>query len=265
MRSISRFDATPQRAPRHGATMASFAALALVACTSDEVSLGGGDDPSGGSGACVLGVGGVVEGDVVAGARDELDGLAGCTEVTGHLSVTAWRGLDLAPLASLRRVGGRLTLQGTDALAPLDSLEGLERLERVGELFLVGLGITSVAPLRNLTEASYDPLANSYGFSTVYIRDCDRLIDLTGLENLTVWDEFELFNMASLESLRGLVTNRENQRLNVSHAPSLRDIANLGGGTRLEAIRFVDTGSSATTRRSRASRPCAPSRASTRS
>jgi hypothetical protein len=235
MRSMFPFDTTLQPARR--STVQSVCVALLTACTSDEVSLGGGDDPSGGSGACVLGVGGVVEGDVLTSTQDDVDNLAGCREITGTLNITAWPGLDLAPLASLRQVGGWLDIDGH-----LESLEGLEGLERVGELHLTGLDVTSLEPLRNLTEVSYDPLANSWGFSTVYIGDCAHLIDLTGLENLVVWDEFHVIRVPSLESLRGLVMNRENQRLYVMQAPSLRDITDLRVGAILESIRLVDTG-----------------------
>jgi hypothetical protein len=237
MRSMFPFDTALQPARRSTVQLVCVALLALAACTSDEVSLGGGDSPGGGSGACVLGVGGVVEGDVMASSQDEVDALAGCREITGSLAITAWPWFDLSPLRSLREVGGWLDIDG-----PLESLEGLEGLERVGELHLTGLDVTSLEPLRNLTEVSYDPFASSWGFSTVYIGDCARLIDLTGLENLVVWDEFHLIRLPSLESFQGLVMNRENQRLTVSAAPNLRDITGLRVGPLLESIRLVDTG-----------------------
>jgi hypothetical protein len=237
MRPMFPFDTALPPAPRCIVPMVCSAALALAACTSDEVSLGGGDGPGGGSGACVLGADGVVEGDVFTATQAEIDELAGCREITGTLAITAWPGLDLAPLASLRRVGAWLEIRGA-----LDSLEGLEGLEGAGELHLTGLDVTSLEPLRNLGEVSYDPLAGSWGVSTVYIADCARLIDLTGLENLAVWDEFHVIRMPSLESLRGLVTNRENQRLYVSAAPNLRDLASLGGGFGLHTIHIIDTG-----------------------
>jgi hypothetical protein len=236
MHSMFPFDTTLQPARRSTVQLVCVTLLAL-ACTSDEVSLGGGDDPGGGSGACVLGVGGVVEGDVMASSQDEVDVLAGCREITGSLNIMAWPWFDLSPLRSLREVGAWLDIDG-----PLESLEGLEGLERVGELHLTGLDVTSLEPLRNLTQVSYDPFASSWGFSTVYIAECARLIDLTGLENLVVWDEFHVIRLPSLESLRGLVMNRENQRLTVGAAPSLRDITGLRVGAILESIRLVDTG-----------------------
>jgi hypothetical protein len=237
MRSMFPFDTTLQPARRSTVQLVCVALLTLAACTSDEVSLGGGDDPGGGSGACVRGVGGVVEGDVMASSQDEVDALAGCREITGTLAITAWPWFDLSPLMSLREVGGWLDIDG-----PLESLEGLEGLERVGELHLTGLEVTSLEPLRNLTEVSYDPFASSWGFSTIYIGECAHLIDLTGLENLVVWDEFHVIQLPSLESLRGIVMNRENQRLTVSAAPSLRDITGLRVGAILDTIRLVDTG-----------------------
>jgi hypothetical protein len=237
MRSMFPFDTALRAAPRRTVQWFCPAALALMACTSDEVSLGGGDDPGGGSGACAPGVGGVVEGDVLTSTQDDVDHLAGCREVTGTLEITAWPGLDLAPLASLRQVGGWLDIEGA-----LESLDGLDGLERVGELHLNGLDVTSLAPLRNLTEVSYEPAVSPWGFATIYIADCAHLIDLDGLENLAIWDEFYLSRVPTLESLRGLVTSRENQRLYVSDAPSLRDIASLGGGVHLERIQLVNTG-----------------------
>ena len=239
MRSMFPFGTARQPARRCTVPRVGLAALGLalaLGCTSDEVSLGGADGALLGSGACVRGVGGVVEGDVLTSTQADVDELAGCHSVTGSLEIEAWPGLDLAPLASLRRVGGWLAVDGG-----LDSLEGLEGLERVGELHLTRLDVTSLEPLRHLTEVSYEPLVNPWGFATIYIGDCARLLDLAGLENLVVWDELHLIRVASLESLRGLVTNRENQRLTVSGAPRLRDLANLGGGVRLDTIRLIDT------------------------
>lgn len=86
-----------------------------------------------------------------------------------------------------------------DSHGAVESLEALEGLERVGELHLTRLDVTSLEPLRNLTEVSYEPLTNSWGFAVVYIGDCPRLTDLTGLENLVVWDEFHVIGVASLQ------------------------------------------------------------------
>src|SRR5688572_10591415 len=112
MSSMFPFDTARQRAPRRTARMVGLAALSLAACTSDEVSLGGPDGPSLGSGACAPGVGGVVEGDVRTSNQADVDDLAGCSEVTGTLDIEAWPELDLTPLASLRRVGGWLDIHG---------------------------------------------------------------------------------------------------------------------------------------------------------
>src|SRR5690242_4489520 len=131
MRSMFPFHTAWQRAPRCSVPMVGLAALALAGCTSDEVSLGGPDDASESAGACAPGVEGVVEGDVRTSTQADVDDLAGCREVTGILDIEAWPGLDLTPLASLRQVGGWLDIHGA-----LESLEGLEALERVGELHL---------------------------------------------------------------------------------------------------------------------------------
>ena len=229
---------------RRAARLCCLAALAL-ACNFDEVSLGGGDGDGQGSRACARGVDGVVEGDLQVSTQDELDELDGCREIAGSLSITANRGLDLAPLASLRLVRGRLSIEGSEPSGTLDSLRGLEQLEAVDELFLVALDITTLAPLRNLTQVRPDPLgasiATNTGSASVYIRDCHRLIDLSGLESLLVWDELSVYGADALESLRGLVTIRQGQSLFIRNAPNLRDLANLGGGAILDAVRIVDT------------------------
>jgi hypothetical protein len=92
-----------------------------------------------------------------------------------------------------------------------------------------------------------DPLAdpapenNLTGRTSIYVADCPHLVDLRGLENLTVWDEMVLVRATALESLRGLVTSRENQSLDIHGAPNLRDLSSLGGTSRM--ARFVLEGS----------------------
>lgn len=225
-------------------SIVAITALTLAACAADDVSLGGAGTSAPQAGACGRGARGVVEGDVLVTSQAELDELAGCREITGGLEIRATGAASLVPLASLRLVRGTLLINGLAPTSSLDSLEGLEALERVGELQLLGLEITSLAPLQNLRQVRQDPLANTaiLPTSTLSIDGCHQLIELTGLENLTDWDGVRLTQVPALESLRGLVASRNGQRLVIRAAPSLRELASLGGRGRLELIAIADTG-----------------------
>ncbi|HTV20083.1 MAG TPA: hypothetical protein VMG12_15475 [Polyangiaceae bacterium] len=237
---------TRRRASRLGRAALGLAAVGVSACNSDAVSLGGGDNPAGGTGACALGVDGVVEGSVSIDTQEGLDELAGCSEITGRLDITASRDFDLTPLASLRVVRETLRIDGTQALPALDHLDGLEALERVGELLLDNLDITNFEGLNSLAQVRTDERTESWevitALGTVFINGCNRLNDLTGLENLVVWQDFSVSGAASLTSLRGLAARGMDQTLIVGNAPSLRDIASLGGGGSFELVRFTATG-----------------------
>jgi hypothetical protein len=208
MHSTFSTHASPPPAPLRALRCVGLLTLALAACTSDDVSLGAGESPGGGS------------------------------------VITAQRKLDLTPLHSLRRVQGSLQI-GADPSDSLESLDGLEGLERVTLLSLFGLDITSLGPLRNLTQVGRSGAASpsTPGLSgIVSISNCNRLSDLTGLENLTDWDQFLVFQASALESLRGLTTSRDYQVLDIWHAPNLRDLASLGGSESMDAVRIADTG-----------------------
>ena len=96
----------------------------------------------------------------------QLDALAGCEAIESDLVIVPFESPDFSPLASLRRVAGRFEL-GTMAArgnAPedwferltqliadgwIDSLDGFQALEPVGNLKLVGIGVPSLEPLSN--------------------------------------------------------------------------------------------------------------------
>jgi hypothetical protein len=68
------------------------------------------------------------------------------------------------------------------------------------------------------------------------------VVDLSGFENLVVWDGLQISEMPALESLRGLVATRVGQQLFVQRAPNLRDIAALGGASSLDTVALAETG-----------------------
>ena len=132
--------------------------------------------------------------------------------------ITASRDLDLAPLAALRLVRGTLRIDAADPSDALDDLSGLEGLERVGELLLIGLDIQTLAPLSHLAAVRPDPLAdpapitNTISRASIGITDCRRLLDLTGLENLIVWDELRQPAAARALSAHFVSLRRSRQR-----------------------------------------------------
>jgi hypothetical protein len=68
------------------------------------------------------------------------------------------------------------------------------------------------------------------------------VVDLSGLENLVVWDDLQISDMPALESSRGLVATRRGQQLRVQRAPNLRDLAALGAPSNMDSVSLLETG-----------------------
>lgn len=117
--------------------------------------------------------GGVVRSDA------ELERYRGCGEVSGDLAV---RGVtSLAPLVSLRRVTGTLSIGETRRLYTLD---GLEELRSVGTLELRGnAGLIHAGALGNLEDAGHATLTDNPRLSSTF-----GLLD--GIERAGVTIEF---------------------------------------------------------------------------
>lgn len=136
---------------------------------------------------------------------------AACDTVHGDLQVSSPELSDLNALRRLRQVEGKLEIHGNSRL---ESLTGLERLERVGSLSVHdNEELADVRALSQLREAS-----------SVVIRDVPQLGSLRGLEGLREVDRLVIertgiYQAAGLGGLTrvGQLTVRDNSRLNSLH------------------------------------------------
>jgi hypothetical protein len=223
------------------------------ACSDKVVSLGAAPSDVQAAGTCGDGI---VVGNVIATHQEDIDALAGCTEITGDL-LMGFDGMDLRPLSSLRVVRGLVhvgvdpdsTWSGNPPDRGVASLAGLESLERVGALTLNALLSDDLSPLRHLREVSPSPdnaSDNTAGFSFIDIEACDQLRDLSGLESLTVWSRLVLQGNDALESLDGLTAPAEVQSVIIIGGPALHDLTALygvraiRGGLNIEATAVQD-------------------------
>jgi hypothetical protein len=202
------------------------AVTALGACGSDAMSLGSNEVAVEDS-ECL---GGEIIGNVVASNQADVDRLAGCRELPGSLRVVtpadAPGSISLAPLAELRRVSGQLQLSG-----PITSLAGLESLEEVGVLHLRDAQVPDLLPLSNLTRVE---TPTDWRSSDILITNCDQLVNLWGLENLTAWGSLEITFSEGLVSLEGLTAPDRLDRVVLNEMPQLGDIS------ALKPVRAVD-------------------------
>lgn len=200
----------------------------IAACGSDAMSLGSNEvEVAVEESACL---GGEIIGNIVASSQADVDRLAGCRELPGSLRVVtpadAPGSISLAPLAELRRVRGQLQLAG-----PLTSLAGLESLEEVGVLHLRDAEVPDLIPLSNLTRVE---TPTDWQSSDILITNCDQLVNLWGLENLTAWGSLEITFSEGLVSLEGLAAPDQLDRIILNEVPQLSDIS------ALEPVRGVD-------------------------
>jgi hypothetical protein len=216
-------------------------AAGLAACSSDQVSLGDRMAPLDGpvEAACE---GGVVSGTVEATTQAQIDALAGCEEIVGDLVI--YGELDLQPLGSLRIVRGNFHLRPNDEDYPAGaaSLQGLESLEQVSTLNLMGLSDTDLSPLAGLTMVLLDPLSPWTEGGYISIDSCNNLTDLTGLGGLREWQRLSLDGNASLSTLRGVGIPAGEASLFATNMPALRDLGALAPLRHMEMLRLWNTG-----------------------
>lgn len=235
----------PSKSFRSGSSLAShagavafpFAAL-LGACSGDAVNMGEDTAVELPPPYSVCAENPTLSGDVVVHNQDELNALEGCEVVEGDLNVVPFAGADLRPLHALTAVGGLLSFSEpppadgwvtpagpciSSCIEPaigatpsdwLSSLEGLESLETVGSLRIVGLSASDVEPLQNLrslTDGGYLSLTK-----------CHNLRDLNGLRNVTGILDLEII-ADSLETIAALQLPRQMNSVHLEGA-SLRDL-----------------------------------------
>jgi hypothetical protein len=166
-------------------------ALALIACacSGDVLVVGENDDDesSAEGSVCQSATG---EDSILVENQAQLDELAGCEAIDGDLTIRPFSSANLLALRSLRRVEGAFDLglvnfieidpakQGElQALVDagwLESLEGLENLERVGSLSTSGILASSLRPMAGLRFIG----------GSLSMHQCPNLEDLSGLENI---------------------------------------------------------------------------------
>jgi hypothetical protein len=202
----------------------SLSSLAYLAGCGEAYNLGA-DEPAVEEEESTCNVGVSSSGSIFALNQADVDALSGCRELPGTLYVRVPEEesdtFSLAALADLEVVDGLLSIAG-----PLDSLAGLESLERVGSLELRNLRVSDLTSLANLQSVQRAP-SDDRSRGLIRIQDCDELVDLTGLEALTRWSSISLANLDNLTTLDGLHTPPLVERAEISEAPRLVDVSAL--------------------------------------
>jgi hypothetical protein len=187
--------------------------MLALACSADTITMGedgAGSAPVPSDSRCADSP--QVIGDVAVTNQREMELLEGCEAIEGNLVVIGFPGADLRPLHALRTVSGRLHLAGNPdrGLAPpdvegawLESIEGLESLESVGQIHIQGLLAENLDPLASLRELTT---------GTLSVQTSPNLVDLGGLAQLRGVRELFL-SCEALESMDGLVLPEEMRSL----------------------------------------------------
>jgi hypothetical protein len=131
------------------------------------------------------------EPDVFVWSDEEVANLGGCEIYRGSIGFGQFT--NRAPLASLRVIEGSIGAGGYDLT--VENLDGLERLESVGEFRFLGDGLRDLSGVRNLQRVD--------GF--LRLDSLPNLPSLKGLENLrVVGGMMSMGGNPMLESLDGL-------------------------------------------------------------
>jgi hypothetical protein len=201
----------------------------LAACSSDVVDLGNDGVTQSLQRGTLCADSPIAQGPIEIMSQDDLDALRGCEEVRGDLNIRIFADTDLSPLSSLRAVAGRFTFGQSpetyteetaetwsegeaerDRVAEagwLDSLHGLEALERVGSLEMDRIAAPDLLPLSNLRNlaGNDDPLYAG----RLHISRARALVNLAGLENAGGVADLSIGSNPALESLSVLRLSRD--------------------------------------------------------
>ena len=158
------------------------------------------------------------------GALTHFFAFSAITTIPGGLSITRNPNLSAIDLTHLQTVDGGVSVG--DGLPALTSLEGLSGLTTIGVLGITGeVGFTHPSGLEHLTTATHG----------VLIERTTKLVDLTGLDNLTSGGELRIENNVDLQSLRGLdklgSTANLDGGISISSNGALTEIGGLGAVT----------------------------------
>jgi len=166
--------------------------------------------------------------------RAQLEALAGCEVLRGHVRIYISEGMDLTPLASLRTVEDTLWI-GSDVLDPdasptparLASLRGLEKLESARSLFI------------QHAEGGLAPLENLGDVEALALSDLPGVVDLRGLANVRVTRALSLDSLPDLVSLEGVAVPVLDE-LSLSNTPKLETLGGLDGLQSLRALNIYE-------------------------
>jgi hypothetical protein len=148
--------------------------------------------------------------------------LAGCEVYRGTVWLSGESAGDLWPLSSLRVVEGVLA-----AGSLLETLDGLECLERVGTLHFVLASLRDISGLRNLVAVG-DIEGRPDAMGSLFIGSAENLSSLEGLENVASARELNISGnplLTSLEGLSGL--ERLDGGITIQENPLLEDLSGL--------------------------------------
>jgi hypothetical protein len=173
-----------------------------------------------------------------------------------------FEGTDLTPLGSLRNIDGHFHLGVYPELELLDemsldawraefarieqivdagwltSLAGVEALQQVGGLTLVGISAPNLEAFESLRRMNGDMVGAVSG--ALNIRGAKNLVDLSGLENVRGIRWLEMNDNESFESLDGLQLSTQMQHLWLSNMPALTDIDALAPVEFVAALVYLD-------------------------
>jgi hypothetical protein len=174
--------------------------------------------------------------------------LLGCEEISGSLTANVFEDTDLAPLAQLRAVGGSLIIGGLPELGNFDeealaayqaelerldqiiadgwlsTLHGVEALERVGSLSLLGIGTSDLTGFESLQTISAHRDGARAGSLTIANT---RLEDLSGLEGVSGVGAIDIETSPALVSLDGLNVGDTLDLVQLRDVPALSDASAL--------------------------------------
>jgi hypothetical protein len=230
---------------------AALFALSL-ACTRGEVNLGEGATSQNLEQTSLCAESTTLSETIYVANQAELDALAGCEEIT-ELHIVPFLGIDLTPLASLRRITGafdigaypeplpedfeeqQTVLEPVRALIDagwIDSLHGLESLETVSVLYMNGTTVSDLTELQSL-QAIEDGIV---------VRQAKNLVNLAGLEATEPPSLVWIADSSSFESLVGLEYGAQMGSLYLERVPALVNIDALGSVTSADTILLISTG-----------------------
>jgi hypothetical protein len=191
-----------------------------------------------------------LEGEIYVHNQAELEQLSGCEQIEG-LRIVPFEGIDLTALATLRAIDAALDIGADPDVYPedfeeqiaflepfralqesgwVDSLHGLENLERVQALYLTGVGVTDLSELESLAIIE----------SGMVVRHGNDLQNLNGLgaKPPLLW----IADAGALSSLDGLELDVSAGSLILERVPSLVNIDVLQNVTTADTLIISGTG-----------------------